>query len=177
MDGVFINLTDKDIELIINEKTVVIPANPDLITPSKEVILTQNTVNGIVSVPLNEDDVRYLHGTNWINTFYNKITRSEEEINVNISFVNPYVKYPFTKEQIDKINKISNKRTRLFILPGREIAQYWSDGKFESNPFRNYRIFIFENKQLLEFPIPKTYLDVMVEGMKTFGDKIGDIIR
>ncbi len=171
MDGVFINLTYKDVKLTIGDKTVIIPCNPDLTTPAKDVILTDNVVNGILSTPLNEDDVRYLHGTNWINTLYNKITRSEEEVSINVSLISPYVKYPFTKEQIDKINKISNKRTRLLILT-KEDAQYWFDGKFEC-PFRNYRLFVHENNKLFEYPIPKTYLDVVVEGVKSFGDKFG----
>lgn len=165
MDGVFINLTDKDIELAGNDKIILIPANPDLITPIKDVVFTDNMVNGILSTPLNEDDVRYLHGTNWINTLYNKITRSEEEVGISVSLVSPYVKYSFTKEQIDKINKISNKRTRLLILT-KDDAQYWSDGKFESNPFRNYRLFVNDNGKLIEYPIPKTYLDFFVTKVK-----------
>src|SRR5579872_7104752 len=134
MDGVFINLTDKDLEIDCGDKTITIPANPDLITPVKDIILIDNTLNGILSTPLNDSDVKYLHGTNWVNTVYNKITRSEEAVNINVSLVSSYEKYPFTKEQIDKINKISNNRTRLLILTKQE-AQYWSDGKFSANPF------------------------------------------
>ncbi len=171
MDGVFINLTDNDIELTIGDKNVIIPANSDLMTPVKDIILTNNTVNGIVSTPLNEEDIRYLHGTNWVNTVYNKITRSEEEISISVSLISPYVKYSFTKEQIEKINKISNKRTRLLIMT-KEDVQYWSDGKFESNPFRNYRLFTAINGNLIEYPVPKTYLDVVVEGVKNLGDKL-----
>jgi hypothetical protein len=169
MDGVFINLTEKDVELTHGDKTILIPANLDLITPIKDIVLTDCIVNGILSNPLKEDDVRYLHGTNWVNTLYNKITRSEEEVSINVSLVSPHVKYPFTKEQIDKINKISNKRTRLLIL-NKKDARYWSDGKFEC-PFRNYRLFVHEDNKLLEYPIPKTYLDAMVEGVKNLGDK------
>ena len=127
MDGVFINLTGKDIKL--SGVTKPIPANPDLLTPIKNIVYTSSTINGILSTPLSEDDVRYLHGTNWINTLYNKITRSEEEVSVNVSMISPYVKYAFTKEQIEKINKISNKRTRLLILT-KEDAEYWSSEKF-----------------------------------------------
>lgn len=172
MDGVFINITNEDVNLIDKEsKCITIPSNPDLVTPIREIVLTELKINGILSTPLKEDDVRYLHGTNWVNTLYNKITRSEEEVKINALLVSPYVKYPFTKEQIDKINQISNKRTRLFITT-RQDAQYWSDGKFEC-PFRNYRLFIHENNSLIEYPIPKTYLDVVVESMKSIGNKIG----
>lgn len=171
MDGVFINITKEDVELKIEDKVLLIPANPDLVTPIKEIVLISKNINGIISTPLKEDDIRYLHGTNWINTVYNKITRSEEEINTEISLVSPYAKYPFTKEQIDKINQISNRRTRLLITT-KEDAQYWSDGKFDC-PFRNYRLFTCQNNSLIEYPIPKTYLDVVVEGVKSLSGKLG----
>jgi len=170
MDGVFINLKNEDVELTIEDKTIIIPANPDLVTPVKNIVLTDNIVNGILSIPLKDDDIRYLHGTSWANTLYNKITRSEEEYRLVVSQVSPYVKYPFTKEQIEKINQISNKRTRLFILT-KEDAQYWSEGKFEC-PFRHYRLFVHDNGRLLEYSIPKTYLDFVVAGVKNLGDKI-----
>ena len=170
MDGVFINLTNKDIELSVENKTIIIPANPDLVTPVKNIVFTDNIVSGFVNSPLKEDDIHYLQATNWINTVYNKISRSEEELKIKVSLLNPYVKYPFTKEQIDKINQISNKRTRLLILT-KEDAQYWSDGKFPC-PFRNYRLFIHKNNELLEYSIPKTYLDVMVEGVKNISEKL-----
>jgi hypothetical protein len=169
MDGVFINLTDKNVELVVDNKTITILANPDLVTPIKELVLTENTINAFLSTPLKEDDIRYLQGTGWINTLYNKITRSEEEIKTKILTISPYVKYPFTQEQIDKINKISNKRTRLLITT-KEDVQYWAYGKFEC-PFRNYRLFVHENNSLLEYPIPKTYLDAVVEGVKKIGNK------
>lgn len=171
MDGVFINLTNEDVKLVIDDKNIIIPANPDLVTPIREIILTETMVNGIISTPLKEDDVRYLQGNNWVNTVYNKIDRSEEPTKVSVLFASPYVKYPFTQEQIDKINHISNRRARLLITT-RQDAQYWSDGKFEC-PFRNYRLFVFENNHLVEYPIPKTYLDVVVEGVKNLGGKIG----
>lgn len=170
MDGVFINLTNKDVKLTNGDKVIIIPANADLVTPIKDIIMTDNFINGILSTPLKEDDVHYLQGTNWINTLYNKITRSEEDLKINVSMINPYVKYPFTKEQIDKINHISNRRTRLLIL-SKEDAQYWSDGKFE-NPFRNYRLFTNIENSLIEYPIPKTYLDIVVEGVKNIGGKL-----
>lgn len=170
MDGVFINLTNIDVELTLEDRTILIPANPDLVTPVKDVVMTDNIVNGILSTPLKEDDVRYLQGTNWVNTVYNKITRSEEEVKITVSVLSPYVKYPFTKEQIDKINQISNKRTRLLIVT-KEDAQYWSDGKFEC-PFRNYRLFVHVDGTLIEYPIPKTYLDVVVEGVKGLTDRL-----
>jgi len=166
MDGTFINLSGKDVELKINDKIVVISACPELVTPIKESIITPIIINGIISTPLAEDDIRYLHGTNWVNTIYNKITRAEEELQFNISFVNQYVKYPFTKEQIDNINKISNKRTRLFLVT-EDDALYWSSGKFEC-PFRNYRLFVNVGFGLMEYPIPKTYLDTAIESVKKY---------
>jgi hypothetical protein len=171
MDGVFINLTSEDVVLTLEQKEILISANPDLVTPIKETVLTENNVNGILSTPLKEEDVKYLHGTNWINTVYNKITRSEEEVKLTVSLISPYVKYPFTKEQIDRINQISNRRTRLLITT-KEDAKYWSDGKFDC-PFRNYRLFVHENNRLYEYSIPKTYLDAVVEGVKNLGSKIG----
>lgn len=171
MDGVFINLTNKDVDLTIENKTIIIPANPDLVTPTREIVLTENNINGLVSTPLKEDDIRYLHGTSWVNTVYNKITRSQEEVQLTVSLISPYIKYSFTKEQIDKINKISDRRTRLLIIT-KEDAQYWSDGKFEC-PFRNYRLFVHENYGLIEYPIPKTYLDVVVEGVKNLSGRLG----
>lgn len=170
MDGVFINLTNLDIELKLEDKKYIIPANPELVTPTKDVVYTENNITAILSTPLSEEDIRYLHGKNWINTLYNKITRSEIEIKIPSVYINSYVKYPFTKEQIDKINQISNKRTRLFILTEQD-AKYWSDGNFEC-PFRNYRIFTFVNNTLIEYPIPKTYLDVIVDNMKHISDKL-----
>jgi hypothetical protein len=170
MDGVFINLTSEDIELCIENKVVIIPANPDLVTPIKDLIFTNVVVNGILSTPLKESDIHVLRGSNWINTIYNQITTREDNIQLNVSAISPYIKYPFTKEQIAKIDKISNGRTRLLIL-SKEDVEYWSDGKFEC-PFRNYRLFICSNKSLLEYPIPKTYLDIVVEGVKSFSDKL-----
>jgi hypothetical protein len=180
MDGVFINLTNKDIELIIDneektdeeekiEKTIVVPANPDLVTPTKETVYTSCVVNAVLSTPLKKDDIHYLQGTNWINTLYNKITRSEEDVKVGTYCYNQFVKYAFTPEQIEKINHVSNKRTRLFILEKEEV-EYWSDGKFEC-PFRNYRLFTYKDKHLIEYPIPKTYLDLVVNGVKSISDK------
>jgi hypothetical protein len=173
MDGIFINLTNIDAELTIDNKTIIIPANTDLVTPIREVIYTNKMINGILSTPLKEDDIHYLQRTNWVNTLYNKITRSEDDIKISIKMYSPYVKYSFTKEQIEKINQISNgnRRTRLLILT-KEDAQYWSDGKFESNPFRNYRLFVNVEKGLIEYPIPKTYLDSVIEGVKNLSDKI-----
>jgi len=170
MDGVFINLTNEVVELKIENKIIIIPANPDLVTPTRDTVLTNNIVNGIISTPLKDDDVHYLKGTNWVNTLYNQITRSEEDVSIETQIIGPYIKYPFTKEQIVKINKISNNRSRLLIVT-KEDAQYWSDGKFEC-PFRNYRLFVHVDNSLIEYPIPKTYLDVVVESVKNFGDKM-----
>jgi hypothetical protein len=170
MDGVFINLTNKDVQLYYDGKTIIIPANPDLVTPIKDVIVAERTINGTLSTPLKEDDIHYLQKTNWVNTLYNKITRSEEDLKLTISVLSPYVKYPFIQEQIDKINQISNSRTRLLILT-KDDAQYWSDGKFEC-PFRNYRLFVNIGNELIEYPIPKTYLDTFVEGIKTLSNKM-----
>lgn len=170
MDGVFINLTKDDIHLILNDKTINIPANIDLMTPVSKTLYTENTIHGIISSTLNDDDIRYLKGTNWINTVYNKITRSEEEIKIPTLYTSPFVKYPFTKDQIDKINRISNRRTRLLIL-NKEEAEYWSNGKFDC-PFRNYRLFSYTGNQLIEYPIPKTYLDSFVESVKNISDRV-----
>jgi hypothetical protein len=164
MDGVFINLTNNEIELITENGKITIPSNADLATPIKEVVMTDNVINGILSTPLNEDDIRYLQTTKWVNTLYNKISRSEDNIQLTVSTISHYVKYPFTKEQVDKINQISNGRTRLLIVT-KEDALYWSCGKFEC-PFRNYRLFTSNNGKLIEYPIPKTYLDLVVDGVK-----------
>ncbi len=105
------------------------------------------------------------------NTVYNKIMRTEQNAPViNVELVCPYYKYPFTKEQIDKINSISNGRTRLFIM-SKEDAEFWSSGNFDC-PFRNYRIFVStESNSLIEYPIPKTYLDVVTGSLGTVARK------
>jgi hypothetical protein len=169
MDGVFINLTNTDMEIkigddVIGYKNIIISANPDLVTPVKEIMYIEEDLNATISSPLKEDDVRYLLTNNWVNTIYNKITRSEEPVILKIFKLCPYTKYSFTQDQIDKINKISNGRTRLFILDKNDI-EYWSDGKYEC-PFRRYRLFTKIDDKLIEYPIPKTYLDVVVEGVK-----------
>jgi hypothetical protein len=83
---------------------------------------------------------------------------------ITVPMISPYVKYPFTKDQIEKINSISNGRPRLLILT-KQDAEYWSSGSFE-NPFRNYRLFSYIDEGLVEYPIPKTYLDVVVYSVK-----------
>jgi hypothetical protein len=165
MDGVFINLTNEDVSLIIDNQTIVIPANPDLITPIKHIIKTTLPLSGIVSSPLASNDIHYLQNAGWYNSTYNKINRTEQNILINISMVSSYVKYPFTNEQIDKINYIANGRLRLLILT-KDDAEYWSSGKFESNPFRNYRLFTNTLDGLVEYPIPKTYLDAVYNSVK-----------
>lgn len=171
MDGVFINLTDKDIELEIESgKIMIVPGNPDLVTPVKNLTMIKNGINGILSTPLKDDDVRHVAGTGWMNTVYTKITRSEEDIKINSYMVSAHVKYPFTDDQIEKINKISNSRMRLLILTEEDV-KYWSDGHFLC-PFRNYRLFTNSNKKLIEYPIPKTYLDIVMDGVRTINDKI-----
>lgn len=173
MDGVFINLTSIDVVLRLEDnKQIIIPANPDLVTPIKDVILVNNVINAIVSTPLKEEDVKYLQGTKWINTVYNKITRSEEEVAISVNLVSSYVKYSFTKEQIDKINHISNRRTRLLILTEQD-AIFWSSGYFEC-PFRNYRLFSYDpvNNKLIEYAVPKTYLDSVISTLKNFSDRL-----
>jgi len=89
-----------------------------------------------------------------------------------VTLQSPYIKYPFTQEQVDKINEISRGRTRLFLLTD-EDAKYWSSGNFKENPFRNYRLFVVENKKLKEYPIPTTYLDTVVGTMSLLSKKIG----
>lgn len=171
MDGVFINLTAKDMSIKIQSgEILVVPKNPDLVTPTKERIYTDEVIHAVSSTPLKDNDIHYLQKTNWANTLYNKITRSEEDVVVHSLVLQRHVKYPFTAEQIEKINYISNGRTRLLLIE-EEDAIFWSDGKFEC-PFRNYRLFSVNDNVLVEYPIPKTYLDLVVSGVKTISKKI-----
>jgi len=165
MNGVFINMTEDDIVITLDDdKRVTIPGNKDLVTPIKQRIKTDNALSGIVSTPLTDTDIHNLLATKWINSTYTKIERAEQEVIITVPLISPYVKYPFTKEQIEKINNISNGRTRLLLLT-KEDAEYWSGGEFDC-PFRNYRLFISEGESLLEYPIPKTYLDLVVSSVK-----------
>jgi len=162
MDGVFINLTDKDVTIKINDTLETIPANEDLLTPIRPVIKTEHLVSGIISSPLSDIDIHYLQSTNLFSTAH-KITRAEKNIMINVPLVSPYIKYGFEKNQIEKINNISIGRNRLFILT-QEDAEYWSSGQFE-NPFRHYRLFANIDNHLVEYPIPKTYYDVVVNSV------------
>lgn len=164
MDGVFINLTKDEAVITSGESVLRVGPNVDLVTPVREEIRTSVTVSGTVSVPLDDCDIHYLQATSWFNTSYNKVLRSEKSVCVESVIVSPYIKYPFTQDQIDKINLISNNRTRLFILSKNE-AIVWSQGGFDC-PFRNYRLFSVCDGLLHEYPIPKTYLDVVVASMK-----------
>lgn len=171
MDGVFINLTAKDMSIKIqNGTTVIIHKNPELVTPVKERMYIDEVIHAISSAPLKDNDIHYLQKTNWMNTLYNKITRSEEDIIVHSLAVQRHVKYPFTAEQIEKINYISNGRTRLLVMD-EEDAIFWSDGKFEC-PFRNYRLFSVNLEVLVEHPVPKTYLDLVVNGVKNISKRV-----
>jgi hypothetical protein len=100
------------------------------------------------------------------NTTYTKIERSERNaILVRVVICNPYNKHPFTDYQVEQINKISNKRTRLLILTEKD-AIYWASGNFQS-PFSNYRLFTSgPDGSLVEYPIPKTYKDIFYYGIK-----------
>ncbi len=166
MDGVFINLTDSDI--IIKDKTrnFCIKGNKDLVTPVKELVQTESLVSGIVSTPLADEDVHTIQSAKMFNTVYNKIERAEQNaLMVHVVINSPYIKYPFTEYQIEQINKISSKRTRLFLLT-KQDAEVWSSGNFEC-PFRNYRLLISGTEgSLIEYPIPKTYLDSVLSGIK-----------
>jgi len=172
MNGVFINLTDKDIIIKSEERSVVILANVDLVTPIRQIIKTNGPLSGIISTQLADNDIHYLQATHWFNTNYNKILRSEQNIMLSVPLVSPYIKYPFTQSQIDKINSISNGRTRLLILT-KEDAEYWSSGNFKECPFRNYRLFTNIEDSLVEYPIPSTYLDAVVGSMSAITKKIG----
>ena len=143
MDGVFINLTPHDLHLE-NEKgeEIIIKGNSDLVTPSRQAITTDNTLNCI----------------------YHNENNQEGLLSLKIQMFSEHIKYPLTQDQIDKINSISRGRTRLFILDRNDI-EYWSNGKFQC-PFRNYRLFTLVQKKLIEYPIPKTYLDIV-------GDTVG----
>lgn len=173
MDGVFINLLNYDVNIKHSEGNIIVPGNPDLQTPVKQILKIHNKISATINVPLGENDIHYLQATKWFNTNYNKINRSEQSIMIDVPLINPFVKYPFTQEQIDKINEISNGRTRLLIM-SKEEAKYWSNGNFEC-PFRNYRLFVPDekNESLVEYPIPKTYLDSVVKTLGTITKKIG----
>lgn len=161
MDGVFINLISEDVTINTGDKSVTIVSNTDLVTPVRKSINTNTSVSGIISVALKDEEIYTLQSAQMFNTVYNKIVRTEQMAPViKVELVCPYFKYPFTKEQIDKINSISNGRTRLFIMT-KEDAEFWSSGNFKENPFRNYRIFTVNENILTEYPIPITYLDMI----------------
>jgi hypothetical protein len=166
MDGVFINLTEIDITIKDKTRIFCIRGNKDLVTPIKDLIQTESLISGIVSTPLADEDVHTIQSTQMFNTVYNKIERAEQNaLMVQVTINSPYIKYPFTEHQIEKINKISTKRTRLFLLSEKD-AEVWSSGNFEC-PFRNYRLFVSNPEgSLIEYPIPKTYLDSVLSGFK-----------
>jgi len=165
MDGVFINLTNEDITINDKSVSITIPCNKDLVTPIRQIIKTDATLSGIISTQLADNDIHNLQATKWFNTAYNKIQRAERNVIMTVPMISPYIKYPFTKDQIEKINNISNGRPRLLILTKQDV-EYWSSGSFESNPFRNYRLFTHIDGNLVEYPIPKTYLDFVVTKVK-----------
>lgn len=138
MDGVFINLTNKNVHL----GGISISSGNELVTPSMRTVSKIKKINGV-------------YGNN--------------KISIDVPNVSEYIKYPFTEYQIKKINSLSQGRTRLFILE-KEDVEYWSIGRFQC-PFRNYRLFTwkefhdYDNLELIEYPIPKTYLDVLVDSV------------
>ncbi len=173
MDGVFINLISEDVIINTGDKSVTIVSNTELVTPVRKSIKTNTSVSGIISVALKDEEIYTLQSAQMFNTIYNKIVRTEQTAPViKVELVCPYFKYPFTKEQIDKINSISNGRTRLFIMT-KEDAEFWSSGNFKENPFRNYRIFTVNENILTEYPIPTTYLDMISSSMSSVSKKFG----
>jgi hypothetical protein len=167
MDGVFINISNKDVVIYHDGKefTIKILKNIDLLTPVREIIKTNNTLSGIISTALATEDIHTIQSTQMFNTVYATITRSEQNIQmIPVTFINPYIKYPFTDPQIEKINNIANGRTRLLIM-SKEDAEFWSNGNFEC-PFRKYRILVSSDNSLIEYPIPKTYRDSAVNLIK-----------
>lgn len=141
MDGVFINLTNEDIVLYdINNKEFMVRSNKDLITPTRYEAIEDFTI--CTETPTDKYVMR-------------------------CSLKADYIKYPFTEEQIEKINEISNGKTRLFIMT-EEDAICWSLGKFKC-PFRNYRLFVVLNNgySLVEYQKPLTYLDSVVNSATT----------
>ena len=172
MDGVFINITDKDVIIKDKDKNVLIEGNIDLVTPVRHIMKTHSLLSGIISTGLKDEDVHTIQSTQMFNTVYNKITRMEQNAPViKVENICPYYKYPFTQEQIDKINSVSRGRTRLFVLT-KEDAEFWSSGNFEC-PFRNYRLFVStDNHLLIEYPIPKTYLDMVSSSLGSLAKKI-----
>ncbi len=166
IDGVFINLTDEDIIIKDKNNEFIIKGNKDFLTPVTPETKTDNVLSGIVSYPLEEKDIHTIQSTQMFNTIYTKIERSERNaILVRLVLNNPYTKHPFTDYQVEQINKISNKRTRLLILTEKDAA-YWSSGNFQS-PFSNYRLFTSgPNGSLIEYPVPKTYKNMLYSGIK-----------
>jgi len=107
-----------------------------------------------------------------VNT-YKKISHSDQNVIVSASLLSPYIKYSFSKNQIDKINYLAKGRTRLLILL-KEDAEFLSQGHFEETfPFRNYRLFTVIDNKLIEYPIPKTYLDTVVDSIGFISKKFG----
>lgn len=166
MDGIFINLTEKDVLIKDKYNEFIIKGNKDLLTPITHETQTENVLSGIISYPLEEKDIHTIQSTHMLNTIYTKIERTERNaILVRVVLCGPYTKYPFTDYQVEQINKISNKRTRLLILTEKD-AIYWSSGNFQS-PFSNYRLFTSNpDGSLIEYPIPKTYKDMLFSGIK-----------
>jgi hypothetical protein len=144
MNGIFINLTENDIKIESEHKEdIFILGNPDLVTPTRKEANRDNIINAVY---LNSD-------------------RAEKDINITITKISEHIKYPFTQDQIDKINSMSKGRTRLLIMP-RKDAICWAHGMFEA-PFRNYRLFsLINNNTLLEHTVPKSYLDIVVDTAK-----------
>jgi hypothetical protein len=173
MDGVFINLTGEDVTINTGDKSVTIVSNTDLVTPIRKSIKTHTSVSGITSLALKDEEIYTLQSAQMFNTIYNKIIRTEQTAPlIKVELICPYFKYSFTQEQIDKINSISNGRTRLLIMT-RDDAEFWSSGNFKENPFRNYRIFTVDENILTEYPIPTTYLDMISSSVSSVSKKFG----
>jgi hypothetical protein len=168
MDGVFINLTDKDVNLIDKDnERIVVPANPDLMTPIKSVVKTPMSLSAVVSCPLSETDIKYLKSAKYSNSSYLKVSRSEKDVILKANMISPYEKYSFTKEQVDKINSITLGRTRLLILT-KEDAEFWSRGFFQT-PFSSYRLFSATNGELIEYPVPPlSYISDAISKVKSY---------
>lgn len=156
MEGnILINLTGSDVTITDESgKLFVVKGNPELETPYRRT--------------LKEDD-------NFINTYYLSSNNMEGTVALKSTPFSEYIKYPFTEDQIKKINSISKGRTRLFIL-SKQDARYWSTGKFQ-HPFRHYRIFVVDNQHLIEYQKPSTYLDTISSVVTTFTSNTSNAVN
>jgi hypothetical protein len=166
MNGVFINITNRDI--IVDNMTI--PHNKELITQYRDEMLINNApISAVISTPLTtplgaeSNTYSYVPSGIFANSY--KMIRDETQINLNVPTVQKKIKYSFTNEQIEIINNISKNRTRLFIVT-EEDADCWLNGRFEC-PFRNYRIFICRDGRLLEHVAPRSVADIIISGIKS----------